>query len=589
MRTPSDVAAMLKLEQWGWSISRIAAAFAVDRKTVRRYVRAGCWMGYKPRERSSGALAHRGSTYSEIARVLGIAEGAVRYRAKRIQSNAVDGRTRRALKAASVAAEIDRWRGMQADGAINLAELHAWLVAEHGYRGSLRSVQQYWAQTYPPPWVRARGREADPLWRELSERPLQRELRRTAGQACNQLRRQVAARLSPWLWMHEVMQGQLPVDSISFGGCDPDEIGELLRRVRECKLADRNKALAVIASHQGISSHIIYRFLGIDLKTLRRYLRIFDEGGTAALFSRRVGSSRALTDASTKQAVFALLHEPPANHGINRTTWKMADLVRVLRSQGYSVCPDVVRKITKAAGYRWRKARTVLTSKDPDYARKLAGIRSILSRLSADEVFFSIDEFGPFAVKLTGGRSLMPPGEQRVVPQWQRSKGSLILTAALELSTNQVTHFYSGAKNTAEMIRMMDLLVEQYAHCRRLYLSWDAASWHISKRLGKHVEQHNAAAQSKCQPLVETAPLPAGAQFLNVIESVFSGMARAIIHNSDYGSLDDAKAAINRYYEERNLHFQQNPRRAGKKIWGKERECAVFKEGNNCKDPYYYR
>jgi len=60
MQTPSEVAAMLKLEQWGWSISRIAAAFAVDRKTVRRYVRAGCWMGYKPRERSSGALACRG-------------------------------------------------------------------------------------------------------------------------------------------------------------------------------------------------------------------------------------------------------------------------------------------------------------------------------------------------------------------------------------------------------------------------------------------------------------------------------------------------------------------------------------------------
>jgi hypothetical protein len=229
-----------------------------------------------------------------------------------------------------------------------------------------------------------------------------------------------------------------------------------------------------------------------------------------------------------------------------------------------------------------------LTSKDPDYAQKLAHIRSILSQFSPDQAFFSIDEFGPFAVKVTGGRSLMPPGEQRVVPQWQRSKGSLILTAALELSTNQVTHFYSGAKNTAEMIRMMDLLVEQYAHCRKLYLSWDAASWHISKRLGEHIEEHNATAGSKCRPLVETAPLPAGAQFLNVIESVFSGMARAIIHNSDYGSLDDAKAAINRYYEDRNLHFRQNPRRAGKKIWGKERECAVFKEGNNCKDPYYY-
>src|SRR4051812_39400123 len=54
-------------------------------------------------------------------------------------------------------------------------------------------------------------------------------------------------------------------------------------------------------------------------------------------------------------------------------------------------------------------------------------------------------------------------------------------------------------------------------------------------------------------------------------------------------SANRSKAAINRYYEERNLHFQQSPRRAGKKIWGKERECAVFEEGNNCKDPYYYR
>jgi hypothetical protein len=32
-------------------------------------------------------------------------------------------------------------------------------------------------------------------------------------------------------------------------------------------------------------------------------------------------------------------------------------------------------------------------------------------------------------------------------------KGSLICTAALELSTNQVTHFYSKRKNTAEMIK----------------------------------------------------------------------------------------------------------------------------------------
>jgi hypothetical protein len=152
------------------------------------------------------------------------------------------------------------------------------------------------------------------------------------------------------------MQGLIPTDSISLGNRDPDETGELLRRIRECRLADRNKALTVIASRQGISPCIICRFLGIDRKSLQRYLRFFDEGGTAALFSRQATPSRTLTNASTKQAVFALLHEPPANHGINRTPWKMANLVRVLRSQGYSACPQVIRRITKAAGYRWRKA-----------------------------------------------------------------------------------------------------------------------------------------------------------------------------------------------------------------------------------------
>ena len=83
-------------------------------------------------------------------------------------------------------------------------------------------------------------------------------------------------------------------------------------------------------------------------------------------------------------------------------------------------------------------------------------------------------------------------------------------------------------KVAQQMIRMMDLLVEQYARCQKLYLSWDAASWHISKRLEEHIERHNVSAKSKCLPHVETAPLPVGAQFLNVIESVFSGMARAI-------------------------------------------------------------
>jgi len=76
-------------------------------------------------------------------------------------------------------------------------------------------------------------------------------------------------------------------------------------------------------------------------------------------------------------------------------------------------------------------------------------------------------------------------------------------------------------------------------------------------------------------------------QFLNVMESVFSGMARAVIHNSDYSSVNECLSAIDRYFRERNAAFAKNPRRAGNVIWGKERAPPVFSEANNCKDPRY--
>ena len=88
-------------------------------------------------------------------------------------------------------------------------------------------------------------------------------------------------------------------------------------------------------------------------------------------------------------------------------------------------------------------------------------------------------------------------------------------------------------------------------------------------------------------PLVELAPLPARAQFLNVIESVFSGLAVSVIHNSDYPSVDDAKAAIDRYFAERNAYFKEHPKRAGNKIWGRERVPGTFQEGQNCKNPRF--
>jgi hypothetical protein len=137
------------------------------------------------------------------------------------------------------------------------------------------------------------------------------------------------------------------------------------------------------------------------------------------------------------------------------------------------------------------------------------------------------------------------------------------------------------------MITLLRLLLRQYSGCRRIYFSWDAASWHSSKKFFAEVRRLNNAVYRKLNnpPIVKLAPLPARAQFLNVIESVFSGMSKSIIQNSDYESVSAAQSAIDRYFQERNEYFLKNPKRAGKKIWGKELVPSKFSESHNCKHP----
>lgn len=386
-------------------------------------------------------------------------------------------------------------------------------------------------------------------------------------------------------WMHALQQR--PQDNAlvdSTLAALPDH-QKLLEKLHSERAIIRNRVLTICAHAYGVAQTDIAEFLGISRASCRKYQRIFEAGGADALLTPEIRSSRKFDQEDLKKAVFRLLHEPPSMHGINRTSWIMRDLRCALAGQGHEACQQVISRIINDAGWRWRKARVVLTSQDPAYRQKLAAVQAILSDLRPDEAFFSIDEFGPFAVKMKQGLKLDPPGPHREVPQWQKSKGCLIVTAALELQGNQVTHFYSTHKNTTEMIRMMEILLERYADCRKLYLSWDAASWHISKKLRQRIEEHNAKAAVKGAPQVETVPLPAGAQFLNVIESIFSGMARAVIHNSDYVTADAAKDAINRYFLERNQHFRDEPQRAGKRIWGEERVPPSFSDDNNCKDP----
>jgi hypothetical protein len=118
------------------------------------------------------------------------------------------------------------------------------------------------------------------------------------------------------------------------------------------------------------------------------------------------------------------------------------------------------------------------------------------------------------------------------------------------------------------MIDLIEVLFNQYNEASRLYITWDCASWHSSQDLVDWLNTFNKATeQQQDGPAISLIPLPVSAQFLDVIEAIFSGMKRAVVHHSDYRSTSDMKLAISAHFRDRNLHFKENPRRAGNKIW----------------------
>jgi transposase len=397
---------------------------------------------------------------------------------------------------------------------------------------------------------------------------------------------------SPQAWLLRVMQGALQTNDLCkqlAPRLGVDVVCRLHRIVLTKPLRKRNKSIAVLGHFNGIAKCEIASFLHIGRKTVGRYVAKFLSSDIDGLLAHERKIGRKVTDKKYIDMLFSILHAPPSDYGFNRTTWRETDLKEVMCRKGFPISLNSMNRIIRDSGYTFYKARKRLTSDDPAYKEKLEKITGILSSLGENEKFFSIDEYGPFSVRSVGGRHLAPQGKPRSIPQHQKSKGSLICTGALELSTNQITYFFSDKKNTDEMIKLLEILLKEYVGQDRLYLSWDAASWHISKNLNKTVATINDEVRnsSRPPPIVELAPLPASAQFLNVIESVFSGMARAVIHNSDYASVKDCMAAIDRHFKERNEWFKANPKRAGKKIWGKEIVEAVFVESNNCKNKHY--
>ncbi len=332
------------------------------------------------------------------------------------------------------------------------------------------------------------------------------------------------------------------------------------------------KATSVLMANNHRTILEIISETGRPLSTIYRWIKDFREQRTKFIKHKRHHPQRELLYQDRRTRIVDILHASPSLYGINRASWSYPTITQAYNElHDDKVSESIVGRMLKTIGYSWRRARKVLTSKDPQYREKVQRVLDVLQNLRKGEAFFFIDEAGPYQVRKYGGKCLTLEKELRVVPQFQKPKGRVMLIGGLEALSNQMTWTWIDNKGVDTMCTFIKILHREYTTFSKLYLTWDALSSHRSKSVSKLIDQlNNDAIKRGTGPCIEIVPLPNNSQFLNVIESVFSGMKKAVVHHSDYQSTEEMKAAISRHFADRNAFFKENPKRAGNKIWDKQ-------------------
>jgi transposase len=370
-------------------------------------------------------------------------------------------------------------------------------------------------------------------------------------------------------WLMELVNGIQTVDRVQHQLSNNTDLQLLLSQLKHGRSRHRKKAATVLARKRGISYSMIARAIRSSRSTTRRYYNIYLEDGPEKLFTwsttRKTGPDHHRAE-QTKR-VLEVLHHKPTTFGFNRTNWTQPALLKAYEhSFGEIISKRTLARILRRTGYRWRKARRVLTSPDPNYHEKVELLLNTLRGLAMNEMFLFLDEWGPVQVRKRGGKAYRH--EHSTIPRHQVSRGSVSLIAALNATTNQVTWHFLDSKDSRAMMDTIEVLYNQYYTMTKLYVTWDAVAWHNSGQLVEALDQFNEETRAlSVGPIIELVPLPTSSQFLNVVEGVLSGMTRAVINDSDYADAAHMKQAISRHFTERNEHFKDNPRRVGKKMW----------------------
>lgn len=344
---------------------------------------------------------------------------------------------------------------------------------------------------------------------------------------------------------------------------------ETIRRSRSEEKRRTTRAAILLDSVAGMSDQAIARAQHVNRNTvvlcINKCLRF---GVKVALGELpRSGKPRTLSD----EAIAWVLHcacQKPKDLGYSYELWTYRLLTTHLRQRceaaGYAELRRLSRsklhKILTKAEIRPHKVRYYVERRDPEFERKMAEVLHVYKEVQIlnegllrgeiaepGTATISYDEKpGIQALALTTPDRPPVPGKyaSHLRDYEYKRLGTVSLLAGLDLHTGTVTEIVHDTHKSADFIAFLQKLDAAYPAQMQLRLLLDNHSAHISKETQGYLA-------SRPQRFQFTF-MPKHGSWLNLVENLFSKMARSMLRGIRVASKPELIDRIHQYFQEVN-------------------------------------
>jgi transposase len=330
------------------------------------------------------------------------------------------------------------------------------------------------------------------------------------------------------------------------------------------------RAKVLLAFADGKSPTQIQRALRVSRPTIYKCIdKALAAGVAAGLRDRYHRPHPPQISEAAKAWVIDLACRQPKDLGLAAELWTLSALAQYVgehaEEAGFArlakANKTTVWRILNAHELKPHRVRYYLERRDSDFERKMAEVLMVYHDVNlyrADAVHdarmtpiytVSVDEKpGVQGLATTAPDKPPVPGKHRAIGRDHEyvRHGTLSILAALDLHTGHVIANVEQRHRSAEFITLLRRLDEHYPRGAIIRIVLDNHSAHISKETMAYLASRPGR--------FEYVHTPKHGSWLNLVESVFSKMARTFLRHIRVASLDELKQRILKGIDEMNAH-----------------------------------